>query len=120
MKRAILLVDHGSRRAEANAVLDEMAALLRRRLPDDIVHVAHLGSAPPSVPEGIEACLADGAREIVVHPYFLAPGDHAACDVPALVADAAKRHPDVSMRVSPALGVHTALLDVILARIGDA
>lgn len=119
-RRAILLVDHGSRRREANAVLDEVAALLRRRLPHDIVRVAHLGLAPPSVPEGIEACLAEGATEIVVHPYFLAPGEHAADGVPARVAEIAKRHPGVSIRVSAPLGVHPALLDVILARIGDA
>ena len=119
-RRAILLVDHGSRRAEANAVLDEVAALLRRRLPDDIVRVAHLGVVAPGVAEGIEACLAEGAREIVVHPYFLAPGNHAASDVPALVAEAAKRHPSVSIRVSAPLGAHPALLDAILARIDDA
>jgi sirohydrochlorin ferrochelatase len=119
-KRAVLLVDHGSRRAEANAVLEQVAALLRERLPDDIVRVAHLALAPPSLTEGIDACVSDGAREIVVHPYFLAPGDHAAGGVPDLVAEAAARHPGVSMRVTPPLGVHPALLDVILARIGEA
>jgi len=119
-KRAILLVDHGSRRAEANAVLEQVAALLRQRLPDDIVRVAHLGLAAPGVAEGIEACLAEGARAIVVHPYFLAPGSHGARDVPALVAELAKRHPEVSIRVSAPLGAHPALLDAILARIEDA
>lgn len=118
--RAILLVDHGSRRAEANAVLDEVAALLRRRVPERIVRVAHMELAPPSVAEGIEACVAAGAREIVVHPYFLAPGSHGARDVPALVAAAARRHPAVSIRVSAPLGAHEGLVDAILARVEEA
>ena len=120
MKRAILLVDHGSRRAEANAVLDQMAALVQQRRPDHLVRVAHLTQAQPSVADAIEACVAAGAREIVVHPYFLVPGRHGAGDVPALVAAAANRHPLVSIRVSPPLGAHAALVDAILARIEEA
>jgi sirohydrochlorin ferrochelatase len=73
MTRAILLVDHGSRLASANAGLDEVAEQLRARLPDRIVRVAHLEVAPPDIGEAIDACVAAGAIEIVVHPYFLSP-----------------------------------------------
>jgi sirohydrochlorin ferrochelatase len=115
--RAVLLVDHGSRRPEANAVLDGVAELLRQRLPDRIVRVAHMELAAPSIGAGIDACVADGATEIVVHPYFLTPGEHVASDVPAQVRAAAARHPSVSIRVSGPLGVHPGLVDVILDRI---
>ena len=37
MKRGILLVDHGSRRPEANAQLEALAERLRRRVPDAVV-----------------------------------------------------------------------------------
>jgi len=117
VKRAIVLVDHGSRHAEANAVLDGIAALLRARLPDRLVRVAHMELAPPSVAEAVEACVADGAREIVVHPYFLAPGAHAARDVPAQAEAAAARHPGVSLRVTAPLGVHEGIVDAIVARL---
>ena len=120
MKRAVLLVDHGSRLPEANAVLEQVAALVRAREPGRIVRVAHLELAPPTVQEGIDACVAAGAREIVVHPYFLAPGRHSTRDIPALVGTAAKRHPEVSFRVSEPLGVHVALVDAILARVDAA
>jgi len=117
---AILLVDHGSRRAEANAVLDAIAGLLRRRLPGRVVEIAHLELAPPTIDEGIDACIRAGAREIVVHPFFLTPGSHGAGDVPALAAAAADRHSGVSIRVTAPLGAHEALVDVILARIEAA
>jgi len=120
VRSAILLVDHGSRRPEANAVLERVAALLRRRAPGRIVHVAHMDLAGPTIAEGIAACVADGAREIVVHPYFLAPGTHAVRDIPRLVESAGRAHPGVSIRVSEPLGVHEALVDAILDRVEHA
>jgi sirohydrochlorin ferrochelatase len=119
MKRAVVLVDHGSRAAAANAVLDEVAALLRRRLPERIVEVAHMELAPPTLAEALERCVAAGAREIVVHPYFLAPGAHATGDVPAQAAAAAARHPGVTVRVTAPLGAHPAIVDAILDRLDE-
>ena len=119
MTRAILLVDHGSRVADANAALDEVAAQLRLRLPDRLVRVAHLEIAPPGIGEGIDACVAAGASEIVVHPYFLSPGRHTSEDIPRQVEQAAARHPGVRVRLTPALGPHAKLIDVIVERVAQ-
>lgn len=116
---AILLVDHGSRRAEANAQLDELARLVRARLPGRIVEVAHLELAQPDIAAGVAACAAAGAREIVVHPFLLAPGRHAREDIPRLAEEAARAHPGVRVRTSEPLGVHEKLVDVVLERIGE-
>lgn len=116
MQRAIVLVDHGSREPEANAVLEEVAAKVRERAPDHLVRIAHMELAAPSLAEAIAGCVADGAREIVVHPYFLAPGRHASEDIPRLAREAAAQHPDVSVRVSPPLGAHPLLAEIVLDR----
>ena len=118
MSRAILLVDHGSRRREANEQLEGLARMLRRRLPDDVVLTAHLDLAPPTIGEGIDACVAAGAEIVIVHPYFLGPGRHTTRDIPDRVAEAAKRHPGVRIRVSEPLGLHPKIVDVVMARIG--
>lgn len=120
MTRAILLVDHGSRRAEANAQLDELAARVRARAPDRVVQVAHLELAPPTIAEGIAACVAAGADEVVVHPYFLGPGEHTTRDIPRLVEEAAARHPSVRVRVSEPLGIDERLVELILDRVAAA
>ncbi len=119
MRRALVLVDHGSRRAEANAQLERVAERLRARLPGWIVCAAHMELASPSVDQVVEACVADGAAEIVIHPYFLASGSHGAVDVPELARLAALRHPGVSVRVTEPLGFDERLLEVILERIGE-
>jgi sirohydrochlorin ferrochelatase len=119
MKPAIVLVDHGSRRAEANAVLDAVAEQVRAAEPGRIVHVAHMELAAPTLAEAVDACVADGARAIVVHPYFLAPGHHSTRDIPRLAAQAAARHDGVDVRVSAPLGVHAKLAEVVLERVRE-
>lgn len=119
-RRAIVLIDHGSRRPEANAMLETVAAALRRRVPERIVAIAHMELAPPSLADAVAACVEADAREIIVHPYFLAPGAHAMRDIPEQAAQIAARHPDVSIRVSAPLGVHEGLIDAILARVDSA
>ena len=120
MSRAILLVDHGSRRAEANAVLDAVAERLRRRSPGCIVEVAHMDLAPPDIAQGILACVRAGATEIVVHPYFLGPGVHTQRDIPRAVESAAAEHPGLRFAISDPLGVHEKLVDVVLERVENA
>jgi len=120
VKRAILLVDHGSRRDEANALLEEIADQIRRREAEAIVEVAHLEIAAPDIGEGIERCVGRGANHIVVHPFFLGPGRHTSEDIPAQVERARQRHPNVRIRISEPLGSHAALIDVILDRVRDA
>ena len=120
MKRAILLVDHGSRRAEANALLEDVADQIRKRAPESIVEVAHLEITKPNIVEGIDACVKKDATHIVVHPYFLGPGRHTSEDIPTQVERARERHPNVRIRISEPLGGHTALIDVILDRVSDA
>lgn len=118
--RAILLVDHGSRRGEANRALAEVAALVAREAGGDVVvRHAHMELASPSIDEGFDACVAAGAEHVDVMPYFLFAGRHAVEDVPALAAAAAARHPGVTHRVAAPLGVHPALARVVLERCGS-
>lgn len=118
LKRALLLVDHGSRAPAANRVVATLARKLAKRLPDWIVRFAHMELATPTIAEAVDACVAAGAREIVVHPYFLAPGRHSTRDVPSLARAAARKHRGVRIRVTPPLGTHDGLVDVVLDRIG--
>jgi sirohydrochlorin ferrochelatase len=120
MKRAIVIVDHGSRRDEANAQLEAVAERLRARLPGQLVTTAHLEIAEPNIAQAIATCAAQGAAEIIIHPYFLAPGRHTTDDIPAQVRSAAASHPKVRVFISEVLGLHPALIDAIVDRVSDA
>jgi sirohydrochlorin ferrochelatase len=119
MTRAIVLVDHGSRHAAANQTLLDMAELVRAEVGSDwLVVAAHMEIEPPTVAEAIADCVAQGAREIVVQPYFLALGRHASEDIPRLVQQVAKSHPEVTFRVAEPLGAHSLLAKLVALRCG--
>ena len=117
--RALLLIDHGSRRAEANEMLQCMATLVQRMAgPSVIVRHAHMELSDPTIETGVESCIAAGATEIIAFPYMLSPGRHSTSDIPAMVAAAAKAHPSVRVSVTPAFGIESELAEVILRRAG--
>ncbi len=120
MTRAILLVDHGSRLADANAILAELAARVRARLPGHVVEIAHMELAKPTLADGVDACVAAGATQIAIHPHFLGPGRHTTRDIPRLVREAAAQHPGVTWKITPPLGAHEKLVDLILERVAEA
>ena len=117
--KAILIIDHGSRKDESNHMLACMANLVQRMAGDGvIVEHAHMELADPLSAEGFARCVARGAREVIAFPYMLSPGRHSTSDVPRMVAEAAEAHPAIAFRVTPAFGVHEKLGELILARAG--
>jgi sirohydrochlorin ferrochelatase len=120
MKPALVLVDHGSQREAANAVLDQIAGLIRSADPHRTVATAHMELASPTLAEAVAACVAAGASEIIVVPYFLGPGRHTSEDIPRLCAEAAAQHPDVDVRMAAALGPHPKLAELALLRAEQA
>jgi len=76
--------------------------------------------APPTIADAFDRCVARGADEVIVHPYFLLPGKHWADDIPALVAAAAGKHPGKPWKVTEPLGASAKIEEVILERIEAA
>jgi sirohydrochlorin ferrochelatase len=117
--KAILLIDHGSRREAANEMMDCMANLVQAMAgPGVVVRYAHMELAEPSIEAGVAQCVAAGATELIVFPYMLSPGKHSTGDIPRMVAAAASAHPDLQVRVTTAFGVHEKLAELILGRAG--
>ena len=116
----IILVDHGSERAEANDLLLDVVEQFRQATGARIVEPAHMELAVPSIADAFGRCVAQGARRIVIHPYFLAPGRHGASDIPRLASEAAQAHPGVDFAVTEPLGLDSRMSEIILRRIQEA
>lgn len=115
--KAILLIDHGSVRAEANRMLECMANLVQQMAGGGVIVAhAHMELAEPTIAAGVAGCVERGATEIVAFPYMLSPGKHSVSDIPRMVSAAAAAFPGVAVRVTPAFGVHEKLAEVVLAR----
>jgi len=117
--KAILLIDHGSVVDKANDMLYCMANLVQAMAgPDVIVRPAHMELAEPTIAQGFASCVDAGATEVIAFPYMLSPGRHSTMDIPRMIAAAARSHPGVSFSVTPALGVHEKLAEIVLGRSG--
>lgn len=113
----IVIVDHGSRRAESNDLLLEVAELFRQTSGYTIVEPAHMELAEPTIAQAFARCASQGARLIVVHPYFLGPGRHWHQDIPRLAQEAAANHPGVRHLVTAPLGLHPLMIQIMQDRI---
>ena len=117
--KAVLLIDHGSRRDAANEMMNCMANLVQAMAGADVVvRYAHMELCEPSIAAGVRDCVEAGATELIVFPYMLSPGKHSTGDIPRMVADAAAPFPQLVVRVTSAFGVHEKLAELILGRAG--
>jgi len=117
IQTGLLIVDHGSRRAESNQLLHHAADRFARYSGWQIVEPAHMELAEPSIQQAFDRCVARGARRIVVFPWILSPGRHWTEDIPGLVEQAAAVHPEVQWLVTPPFGLHQGLLQAVSERI---
>lgn len=115
MQTGIIIVDHGSRRDESNAMLERVARLFAERFSQrySIVEPAHMEIAEPSIATAYARCVERGAERIVVCPFFLGPGKHWTQDIPRLTSEAAAKFPGTSYHVTPTLGTDDLILDLL-------
>jgi sirohydrochlorin ferrochelatase len=117
--KAVLLIDHGSRRDAANEMMNCMANLVQAMAGlDVVVRYAHMELCEPSISAGVRDCVQAGATELIVFPYMLSPGKHSTGDIPRMVGEAAAPFPQLTVRVTSAFGVHEKLAEIILGRAG--
>jgi sirohydrochlorin cobaltochelatase len=101
---AVILFAHGARDPEWRAPLEAVRRGVAQRLPGVRIELAFLELMEPSLEAAVARLAEEGIARITLAPLFLAPGGHLKRDLPALVEVLSRRHPRVSLRVTPALG----------------
>ena len=114
--KTLLVVAHGSRRAESNDEVRALAQCIGAQASAEYgtVACAFLELAEPSIPDGLRAAIAAGAKQVVVVPYFLSAGRHVVTDVPGEVNIVRAEHPEVEITVAPYLGAAPELVGLLL------
>jgi sirohydrochlorin ferrochelatase len=115
--KSLLLVAHGSRRAESNAEIAVVAKALSDRVDGKYAETSYafLELAEPSIPDGIDALVKNGATDVTILPYFLSAGRHVHEDVPEIVNLKQKELSDVKIRITPYVGEAAEMIDVLVA-----
>ncbi|HUZ45400.1 MAG TPA: CbiX/SirB N-terminal domain-containing protein [Terriglobia bacterium] len=116
---AVILFAHGSAVEEANQGIRELAGRIQVAGSYAYVQAAFLGPGQPEMGAAIAQAVKAGYRRVVVLPYFLTLGIHLRRDLPKLVAEARKKHPQVKIRVGQSLEDHPEMASIILGRIQE-
>ena len=113
--KSLLLVAHGSRRAESNTEIEAVAESLRARVGDQFGVTSHafLELTEPSIPNAIDQLITDGATEIIILPYFLSAGRHVHEDIPAIIEAKQNQHENVKFQMAPYLGEAGEMIEVL-------
>jgi len=117
---AALLIAHGSRRDEANRDLVDLANALRARAIYPIVEIAYLEIAEPNITAGGEKCVEQGAKRVLMLPYFLSAGAHVVEDLQRIRTELSEKFPNVRYVVCKPLSLHPLLVDIVIERLDEA
>ncbi|MGH3355580.1 MAG: sirohydrochlorin chelatase [Nocardioidaceae bacterium] len=113
---ALVALAHGSKDPRSAETVHALCAQIRDRRPDLRIEAAFLDHCEPSPTQLFDRLVTEGYDEIVIVPLLLTSAFHARIDVPAVVQEAADRHPGLRIQVSDVLG-DDVLLDVLDRRL---
>jgi sirohydrochlorin ferrochelatase len=116
---AVLLIAHGSRRAEANDDLVRLSEILLEKQVYAIIQTAYLELADPGIDAAAEKCVAAGASRVKMLPYFLSAGAHVTDDLERHRRELAGRFPQVVFELCPPLGLHPLMVEIVLDRLRE-
>jgi sirohydrochlorin ferrochelatase len=113
--QALLVVAHGSRRATSNQeIFDLIDVLITKTTHYITIQAAFLELATPSISEGIDNCVKNGATEVVVLPYFLSAGRHVAEDIELALSPKRQQYPQLTITIKPHIGAANGMADMLL------
>lgn len=117
LKKALLIVDRGSREPDVRHELKQICFLAKQRADYDHVDYSFLEVLPPFIPEGISQCMAAGTNFITVMPYFLYPG----MKLKDTVKQSAKigRDKNLKLVITKPLSYHPMMVQLIIDRIDE-
>ena len=74
----------------------------------------------PTIADGYGALVRAGCSRIVVHPYFLYPGNHSTHDIPSALGVASEVHGSVPWTLTDPLNLDPRSGDVVADRVFSA
>lgn len=109
MSKAVLILSHGSRLVKTRDEVANLTERIKKATQLSIVEFAFLELLEPSIPEGVDACVAKGASEIVVLMNFLNAGRHVDTDIPTIIDECKIKHPSVTFKITKPVGQHEGI-----------
>lgn len=117
MKKAILIVGHGSRSTDAQDIFSEIVNMVTTKMPDKTVRGAHMELCSPSIESVIEDLVTnEEVTSISLVPYFLYKGIHIKEDIPNIIEDLSNKYPHIKLKLGRPIGAEELLADILVQR----
>lgn len=113
MKKSLILFAHGARDPDWVKPFHRLQALTQAALPDVAVELAFLELMTPDLPQLAARQAAAGVRHMTVAPVFLGQGGHVRRDLPVLIEQLRRTHPQVTFQVAEAAGEDAGVLQAL-------
>jgi sirohydrochlorin ferrochelatase len=113
LKKALLIVDRGSRESEVREELEAICLIAKTRGAYYYTNYCFLEVIPPFIEEGIRKCLENGVDGITVIPYFLYPGMKLKDSVKARISKIQK----LNLVIAKPLSYHHMMTQLVIDRI---
>lgn len=118
MSTQLLLVGHGSVDQDATREFEAWVEQVRAVSPMP-VHHCYIELAGPPMDQGLDACVAAGATEVLVVPCTIWVAGHTKLHIPAAIDAAKERHPGVRFQFATGLGLDPLTLQIWRDRIRE-
>ena len=111
--RALVLFAHGARDPRWAVPFERLQGLVQQQSPDVEVALAFLELMTPPLPELVQALEDKGITEVTIVPVFFGRGGHLLRDLPEMVEQLKRDHPELTMKVAGAVGEDDGVLNAI-------
>lgn len=119
MRTGIILLSHGSRLPAAKNTLNELVRQVVSTGNYDTVMGSALQFNQPDLQTAISEMVTQGIQRVVVVPLFLYMGVHMTEDIPEIIEEERKKHPQVQIDMASNIGADPRLTEILLDRIGE-
>jgi len=119
-KISVILIGHGSRVPGSGKDMEKVAGHLAADGRYHMVRACYMSRLGPFFPETLERLVNEGAKKVVVIPYFLHSGLHLVLDIPLMIQREAQKYPGVEVVYGKHLGYDEAMVALVNRRIGES
>ena len=120
MKKAVVLLGHGSIRESANVEVRAMWAMMQAQLPELDIRGSFVEVAEPALENVIEQLVHEQVERIVIVPMFLTRGNHLSNGIPRILYAMEEKYPNVKIDLTQHLGADPLLAEIIKNRLREA
>jgi sirohydrochlorin ferrochelatase len=119
MSKAMIIISHGTRSAEAEDIFSRIVKLVQFRSDFQFVEKAYFEETKPSPEDSVRFLSKNGVNEIYIVPFILIDEIHIEKYLSGVMEMLGRNYPKILFKVTRPLGFDPSIADLILKRVSE-